>query len=122
MAKILLIEDDKGTNEIYSHVLREAGFTVDSATDGYQGLAKAKSGGYDLILLDVMLPKVDGITLLSELKKNPPSNPNKKIIMLTNLSHDTVMKEAKNLGVFASITKSDIDPGQLLEEVKKQIA
>ena len=120
MAKILVIEDDKSTRDIYSTVLKNAGYEVEVAGDGELGLFKAKEGGYDLILLDIMLPKVDGLTILSELKKSPPKAKNGKIIVLSNLSHEPVIKQAMDLGASGSLTKSDINPGQLVEEVKKQ--
>ncbi len=119
MAKILIVEDDKGTRDIYSGVLKEAGYDVDIAEDGEMGLFKAKEGGYDLVLLDVMLPRIDGLTLLSELKKDPPKVKNGKIIILSNLSHDPIIKQATGLGASSSLIKSNIDPGQLVAQVKK---
>ncbi|KKS95791.1 MAG: chemotaxis response regulator, two-component system, chemotaxis family, response regulator CheY [Microgenomates group bacterium GW2011_GWC1_43_13] len=122
MAKILIVEDDKGTRDIYSSVLGQAGYEVDVAENGEAGLAKAKEGGYDLILLDVMLPKMDGIALLGELKKTPPKAGNKNIFLLTNLSHDPILKEAISLGARDVILKTDINPGKLTEKVKKILA
>jgi len=122
MAKILIVEDDKGTRDIYSLVLRQAGYEVDVAENGEMGLFKAKEGGYDLILLDVMLPKMDGIALLGELKKTPPKAANKNIFLLTNLSHDPILKEAISLGARDVILKTDINPGKLTEKVKKILA
>ena len=122
MAKILVIEDDKGTREIYSSVLKQAGYEVDVAEDGGIGFSKAKEGGYDLVLLDVMLPKMDGIAILGELKKSPPKTPNKNIYLLTNLSHDPILKEGVGLGAKDYILKTDINPGQLTEKVKKILA
>jgi len=118
MKKILLVEDEKSTSDIYSQVLKEAGFEVTVADDGQKGLDFAKAGGWDLILLDVMLPKLDGLAILTELVKSPPTVANKKIILLTNLSLDPVVKEALSLGASEAIVKSDTDPGKLLEKVK----
>lgn len=121
MPKILIVEDDKSTRGIYSTVLKNAGYEVDTAEDGQIGLDKAREGGYNLILLDVMLPRIDGITLLTELKKNPPKAKNGKVVILSNLSHEPVIKQAMSLGASLSLTKSSINPGQLVEQVKKLI-
>lgn len=117
MPKILIIEDDPSTRKIYSQVLVGLG-QIDTAEDGEEGLEKAKEGGYDLILLDVMMPKLDGIAFLASLKENPPQNPNKKIVLLTNLSHEPVINQAFALGASSAITKSNITPGDLIELVK----
>jgi DNA-binding response OmpR family regulator len=122
MSKILLVEDDKSTREIYSTVLKNAGYEVEIAEDGETGLSKARDGGYNIILLDVMLPRMDGLTILSELKKVPPKIQNGKIIILSNLSHEPVIKEALKLGASSSLVKSDVNPGQLVEEVKKALS
>jgi two-component system chemotaxis response regulator CheY len=119
MSKILIIEDDKSNREIYASVLKEAGYDIDTAGDGETGLLKAQAGGYDLILLDVMLPRMDGLTVLTELKKTPPKIKNGKIVILSNLSHEPIIKQALTLGANSSIVKSDVNPGQLVEAVKK---
>ena len=122
MSKILIIEDDKNNRDIYSQVLKEAGYEVDVAEDGEMGMFKLNQGGYSLILLDLMLPKVDGLTILSNIKKSPPKLPNGKIVVLSNLSHEPIIQQAKALGAFEALTKSDIDPEQLVEEVKKVLS
>jgi two-component system, OmpR family, alkaline phosphatase synthesis response regulator PhoP len=120
--KILVVEDDLNTRKLYQTILTNAGFQVETAADGAEGLAKCRQGGYDLVLLDAMLPKMDGIALLGELKKSPPQIPNKNIYLLTNLSHDPILKEAVNLGAKDVILKTDVNPEQLVEKVKKILA
>lgn len=120
--RILVVEDDKNNRDLYQTVLTSAGFKVEVAVDGSEGLAKCQSGGYDLVLLDVMLPKMDGIALLGELKKNPPKVPNKNIYLLTNLSHDPILKEAFDLGVIDVILKTDVNPEELTKKVKEILA
>lgn len=117
--RILLVEDDKLVRELYEEVLRDAGFGVESAVDGEEGLAKIRQGGWDLILLDMMLPKIDGLGVLRDLKNDPPKIKSGPIILVTNLDHDPVIKLAVDLGVFESIIKSDITPGDLVNKVKK---
>ncbi len=121
-AKILLVEDDQLVREVYEEALRGAGFDVEVAADGEQGLAKAKLGGGDLVLLDIMLPKMDGLGILRGLKQEPPPLKNGPILLLTNLSHDPVISQGMELGASAALIKSDIDPGLLIEAVKGYIA
>ena len=116
--KILIIEDDTFTRDVYVEVLTDAGFQVTQASDGQVGLELARRGGFDLILLDMMLPKIDGLGILRGLKNEPPKISNGPIILLTNLSHDPVLKLAGDLGVSEFLIKSDIDPGQLVAKVK----
>jgi two-component system chemotaxis response regulator CheY len=118
---ILLVEDSLETRELYQEVLEEAGFSVTPAIDGEDGLDKASKGGYDLILLDIMMPKMDGLTLLSKLKTNPPKLPNGGILLLTNLEHDVVIKQALSLGAMDYLVKSNLNPGQIVEKVKSII-
>lgn len=117
--RILLVEDDTFTREMYEEVLRDAAFDVESAVDGEDGLAKIKMGGYQLILLDVMMPKMDGLEVLRALKNNPPAAANGPIVLLTNLTHDPVINMAMDLGVKTHLVKSDINPGELVEKVKE---
>jgi len=116
--KILIIDDDLYIRELYEEVLKNAGFEVSSAVDGQEGLEKIKMGGFDLILLDVMMPKLDGLGLLAKLSQQPPKVKNGPIILLTNLSHDPVIKEALQKGAKTYLIKADLTPDQLVEKVK----
>lgn len=120
--RILVVEDDQNNRNLYQTVLTNAGYRVDTAVDGNDGLTKCQAGGYDLILLDVMLPKMDGIGILTELKKNPPKVQNKKIYLLTNLAHDPIIKEAVDLGITDVILKTDVNPDELINKVKEILA
>lgn len=74
--KILIVEDDVYIREVYVEVLTDSGFEVEQAQDGQEGLVKASKGGYDLILLDIMTPRLDGIGFLRALKDNPADTQN----------------------------------------------
>lgn len=115
----MVVEDDQNNRNLYQTVLSNAGFKVEVAADGGEGLTKCQAGGYDLVLLDVMLPKMDGVGILTELKKNPPKIPNKKIYLLTNLTHDPILKEAVSLGAIDVILKTDVNPEELVKKVKE---
>ncbi len=116
--KILIIDDDLYIRDLYDEVFKDAGFTVTTAIDGKDGLEKIKQGGFDTILLDVMMPKLDGLGVLTELQTNPPAAPNGPIILLTNLAHDQVIKEALTKGVKGYLIKADLNPDELVQKVK----
>lgn len=78
--KILIVEDEKRMSEAVAHILHKNNYLVDTASDGEYGLACALSGTYDLIILDIMLPKLDGISVLKELRNSRITTP---VIMLT---------------------------------------
>jgi DNA-binding response OmpR family regulator len=120
--RILLIEDDKDTSDLYADVFTEAGYGVVTAVDGEDGLKKAQQGGFALILLDVMMPKMDGLAFLTAYNQAPPAVANGPIILLTNLTHDSVIKEAMSLGAKGYIIKSDLNPGELLAKVQTFLA
>jgi two-component system OmpR family response regulator len=81
--KILLVEDDSETEAHVRHALVQAGHTVDSAADGANGLSRALSGEYAAIILDRMLPRLDGLSLLKQLRLNDRSTP---VLLLTTMS------------------------------------
>src|SRR5688572_24207980 len=91
--RILIVEDDQFLREFYQELLQSEGFQVDIAPDGEVGLQKAQVGGYQLVLLDIMLPKRDGLQILRELKAAPPQTPNGQIVVLTNLGQDAIIKQ-----------------------------
>src|SRR6185436_8567399 len=74
--RILLADDDLYIRDIYLEILKSDGFDVDTAINGEEALEKLHQGGYDLVILDVMMPKLDGIGVLDGLQKNPPLKQN----------------------------------------------
>ena len=122
MAKrILVIDDDAFIRDLYEEVLKSDGYEVTTAIDGEQGLLRLKEGGFDAILLDVMMPKLDGIGVLTKIKESPPTTPNGPIIVMTNLDHDPILTQATSLGVRECLLKADMLPPVLLEHVKRAI-
>ncbi len=117
--RILLIDDDQDTRDLYFEFLTGAGYKVDLAKDGEEGLAKILQGGYDLILLDIMMPKLDGITILKKLKENPPSVYNGPIIMLSALDQEHVVKSAKDLGARGFLAKANMTPDLALQKIEE---
>ncbi|MEN9328182.1 MAG: Alkaline phosphatase synthesis transcriptional regulatory protein phoP, two-component system, OmpR [Candidatus Parcubacteria bacterium] len=115
--KVLIVDDDLYIRELYEEVLKDAGFDVNTASDGQEGIDKMKDGGYDLILLDVMMPKVDGLGVLKQMGEMQPKAPNGKVILLTNLSHDPVIQQALDTGAASFMIKADLTPDQLIDKV-----
>lgn len=115
--KILIVEDDQFLRDFYQELLTSEGYTVDVAADGEVGLQKLVQGGWNLILLDIMLPKKDGLQILRELKVQPPAAANGPIVVLTNLGHDAVINQAFDLGANGYLIKSAMNPDDVLTEV-----
>jgi len=117
--KILLVEDDLYTRELFEEVLKDAGFFVETAFDGEMGLSKILAGGFDLILLDVVMPQMDGLEVLNKLKESAPVKKNGPVVMLTNLSHDPIIKDVLSRGAAGYLIKSDLTPDTLVKKVKE---
>lgn len=119
--KILIVEDDQFLREFYQELLQAEGYEVDIAADGEAGFGKIKSGGFNLVLLDIMLPKKDGIQILKDLKNANVKNDNQPIVILTNLGQDAVIKQCFELGASGYLIKSALNPDQVLQEVKSYL-
>ena len=119
--RILIVEDDQFLREFYQELLTAEGYFIDVAPDGEIGLSKMQSNEYNLVLLDLMLPKKDGVQILRDLKKSPPKSPNITIVILTNLGQDVVIKECFDLGANGYLIKSALNPDQVLTEVKSYL-
>ncbi len=117
--KILIVEDEITLRDLYKQILTNEGYLVDTASDGEEGFNAIKKGGYDLILLDIILPKIDGVTVLKKIQKEPPMQKNGPIVVLSNLGAETVIADGLSLGVRSYIIKSNYTPGQIIQEVKR---
>lgn len=117
--KILLVEDGVEMRNFYQEVLSNK-FEVDTATDGLDGLNKLKAINYDLILLDLMMPKMDGLGFMEE--KHKLSDRSKvPVILLTNLGEEATLKRCFELGAKSMVMKSDILPDQLISKIEKEL-
>ena len=107
MAKIMLVEDDKSLREIYSIRLVAEGYEVVSAGDGEEALAMAVQERPDLVLSDVMMPKISGFDMLDILRSTPETK-NIKVIMMTALSSEDQRQRGENLGADKYLVKSQV--------------
>lgn len=120
-ARILIVEDDDFLREVYVETLTDEGYTIDMAIDGEEGMQKIKQGGYDLVLLDIILPKIDGLNVVKKIRNEGLQPNNKRLVFLTNLDKDEEIKEALALGD-GYLIKSQLTPGDLIREVKLFLA
>lgn len=115
--KILLVEDDEGLASVYMVRLQAEGFEVRRVPNGEDALAATLDFKPDLILLDVMMPKVSGFDVL-DILRNTPETANVRVIMLTALSQESDMERAKSLGVDDYMVKSQVVIADVIERIK----
>ena len=121
MAKLLLVEDDKLLLKVYKNILEKENHQLTLAEDGEKALFHLLEGGFDFILLDIKLPKKDGIQILTELQQRKPKEKNGPIVILSNVNEEKTIKKAISLGAVGYITKDQLNPRFLAAEVKKYI-
>lgn len=121
MARLIIVEDDPFLLSILAEKFKEAGFDIETATDGEDGLKKIKSGNFDLVLLDMVLPKIDGFKILEELRDD---NKLKKIpvIILSNLYDKNNIDKAVLLGAKEYIVKAYNTPEEIVLKIKSFLA
>lgn len=120
--KILVVDDEPDAKDIFVELLSTvADYEVSGAVDGVDALAKAEATKFDLILLDIVMPKKDGIETLSELLADKNKFGNPTIIMLTNIGGDIAVEKALEMGANGYKLKIDTDPEELLRYVKEML-
>jgi len=120
MAKVLVVEDDLRLKMTYDILLKKEGHTVDRAINGEEALEKLASFKPDLILLDLMMPKMTGIEFL-EAARVPENYPNTKIIIFSNMSVPSEVEKAFALGATKYMLKSSTSPKQLAALVEQTL-
>lgn len=121
MAKILIVEDDPLMSRMYQKIFTFEGFEVELAADGEEGFEKAKTIKPTLILLDVMMPKMNGLQVLEKLKLDPDVK-TIPVVMLTNLAGQQDAETAMTKGAVKYIVKSEYEPKQVANMVKEILA
>lgn len=117
---ILVIEDDPVLSKMYSEKFTNEGFNVLIALDGESGFEMAVNNKVDIILLDVMLPRVSGIDLLKKLREHEKGR-NTLVVVLTNLTDPDEKKRALDLGVKDYLVKAMQNPAQVVDKVKERL-
>jgi len=117
MAKLLIVDDSTMLRDMLNYALNEGGYNdVVEAVDGVDGLEKAKNTLFDLVITDVNMPNMDGLTLIEELRKLPQYAPPKPILVLTTERSDEMKVKGKAAGATGWIVKPFV-PDQLLKAV-----
>lgn len=120
MPVVLVIEDDPILTKMYKEKFTNEGFEVLTAPDGESGLEAAVNKKIDIILLDVMLPRMSGIELLKRLREHEKGK-NTLVVVLTNLADPNEKETAINLGVTDYLVKAMQNPGQVVDKVKERL-
>lgn len=121
MAKILIVEDDPLMSRMYQKIFTFEGHQVEMAGDGEEGLNKAKSVKPTIMLLDIMMPKMNGLQVLEKLKADPEIK-SIPIVMLTNLAGQQDAETALTKGAVKYIVKSEYEPKQVVSLVEEILA
>ena len=119
--KILLVDDDQNIIDLYSRVFAEYGFKFSIAKNGREAIEKAEMEKPSLILLDIMLPDINGFDVLKALKENP-ANEKVTIWVLSVLAEQANLDRARALGADDYLVKSSYTPGQICEKIQKFFA
>jgi len=121
--KILMIEDDPFFGRLCARVLEDEGFLIALAKDGEQGLKKLEEERPDLVLLDIILPKMNGFEVLEGIRKNPdPELAGTHVIILSNLYSEEEEKKARELKADGYLVKANTTSDELLKKVREVLA
>ena len=118
--KILLVEDEEMLAIMYEVKFKNEGFDLIKALDGAQGLEMAKSTQPNFILLDIIMPKIDGFSVLKSLKEEE-STKDIPVMMLTNLGQDEDIERGRQMGAVGYLVKANITPAEVVEAVKVEL-
>lgn len=121
MPNIAIIEDDQAISQMYRFKFEAEGYDVQTAENGKLGLELIESFHPDIILLDLMMPEMNGEIMLAKMRATSWGK-DLKVIILTNMGEQEISADIKQLGVSAVILKADMTPRQVADLVKKQLA
>jgi CheY-like chemotaxis protein len=118
---VLVIEDERPLLDSYVEILEGADYEALSAEDGYKGLEKLSEhkDSVDILLLDLMMPGMDGLEVLRSIKNDPDKYGNHPVIVLTNMTSERVIKEAFIIGADSYLIKTELDTEDLTKEIEK---
>ena len=117
MKKILIAEDDFFIRDIYNKVFVLAGYDVRVAEDGLSALDKIKTDAFDIILLDLMMPRLTGIDVLRQMRALSTPAKDTPVFIITNLGQQNMIEAAFKLGMDGYIIKSQVTPQQIVKEI-----
>lgn len=115
---ILIVDDEPDLRMMFKDILETWGYQTDEAEDGEQCLEKLEKSKYDLILLDLMMPRMDGMEALTEIKKNQDKYGSAPVLILTNLTSDVAIKEGFERRADGYLIKTELTPEQVIKEIE----
>lgn len=121
MAKVAIIEDDQAISSMYRMKFETEGFIVETASNGKLGLKLIEEMRPDIVLLDIMMPIMNGDEMLAELRKTSWGK-DIRVVILTNSGEDQAPSSLKDLGIRRYIVKAEMTPRQVAEMVKQELA
>ena len=117
MAKIVIVEDDKFLRELITQKILKEGYQVIGAVNGEEGVAKTKEVKPDLVLLDLILPGIDGFEVLRQIKEDPETS-KVPVIILSNLGQKDDVERGVQLGASDYMVKAHFTPGEIVAKIK----
>lgn len=120
MIKIAIVEDDQAISQMYRIKFEAEGYQIETAENGKLGLEMIETIKPDIVLLDLMMPEMNGDEMLAKLRATDWGK-DIKVVILTNVGEQEIPEEVKKLGVSAVILKADMTPRQVAELVKVQL-
>ncbi len=119
--KVVIVEDESDALSIYTDILVGAGFEVAGASNGKEALEVLEGSKYDLVLLDIIMPEMDGLETLTNIKKYPAKYGDMKVLMLSNIGGDIAIDKAMQIGADGYMLKSETEPMDLINIVTKYL-
>ena len=120
MAKIAIIEDDLAISQMYRIKFESEGYEVETAPNGKLGLVLVEQMRPDIVLLDIMMPEMNGDEVLKKIRSTEWGK-KIKVIILTNMGEQEAPEDLKSLDISAFIVKAEMTPRQVAEKVKKHL-
>lgn len=120
MPKILIVEDDKFLRELIVRKLEKEGFEIVEAVDGENGVQKIKQERPDLVLLDLILPGIDGFEVLKKIKEDPKTS-SIPIVILSNLGQREDVERGMKMGAVDYLVKAHFTPNEIIDIVKRSL-
>ncbi len=120
--RILVVDDEPDARELFSELLlTNPAYQVEMASDGKEALKHCEDNRFDLVLLDIVMPNLDGVDTLASIKGDAKKYGNPTVIMLTNIGGDIAIQEAIKLGAIGYKLKIDTEPEELLTTVEQAL-
>ncbi|MFA6981414.1 MAG: response regulator [Patescibacteria group bacterium] len=120
MNKVLLVEDELSLRELYADFLKDVGYSVDVAADGETAIGKINQGDWDILLLDIMLPRLDGIEILKSINANSILN-QKPVLIMSNLEDPSIIQKCLDNGAKEFLAKAELTPPDIIKAIERYV-